>query len=85
MSPLAQSHGEVKDCRGGGRTPFFDLRTPLSSIKGYVEGLLDGVARDQEMRERYLRVIHDKSNHLDYLISNTRKWKYTNFPFIKKL
>ncbi len=29
-----------------------DLRTPLSSIKGYVEGLLDGVARDEEMREK---------------------------------
>lgn len=47
-----------------------DLRTPLSSIKGYVEGLLDGVARDQEMRERYLRVIYDKSNHLDNLIED---------------
>ncbi|SEQ47817.1 Signal transduction histidine kinase [Virgibacillus subterraneus] len=47
-----------------------DLRTPLSSIKGYVEGLLDGVAKDDAMRERYLRVIHDKSNHLDNLIED---------------
>ncbi|MBB5171936.1 sensor histidine kinase [Texcoconibacillus texcoconensis] len=47
-----------------------DLRTPLSSIKGYVEGLLDGVAKDDEMRERYLKVIHDKSNHLDNLIDD---------------
>src|SRR5690606_3492598 len=47
-----------------------DLRTPLSSIKGYVEGLLDGVAKDQEMRERYLKVIHDKSTHLDNLIED---------------
>lgn len=28
-----------------------DLRTPLTAIKGYVEGLRDGVASTPEMRE----------------------------------
>ncbi|HFR3771572.1 TPA: HAMP domain-containing protein, partial [Streptococcus suis] len=32
-----------------------DLRTPLTSIKGYAKGVLDGVANTDEMRERYLQ------------------------------
>ncbi|PSL44563.1 signal transduction histidine kinase [Salsuginibacillus halophilus] len=47
-----------------------DLRTPLSSIKGYVEGLQDGIAKDEEMRARYLQVIHDKAGHLETLIED---------------
>ncbi|MFZ3580060.1 sensor histidine kinase [Virgibacillus sp. DJP39] len=47
-----------------------DLRTPLSSIKGYVEGLQDGIVQNEEMKMRYLRVIHDKTNHLDTLIED---------------
>jgi signal transduction histidine kinase len=47
-----------------------DLRTPVTSIKGYVEGLLDGVAEDRETRERYLRVIKDKTERLIRLIED---------------
>ncbi|MBB6695256.1 HAMP domain-containing protein [Cohnella xylanilytica] len=42
-----------------------DLRTPITSIKGYVEGLQEGVARDPERFERYLAVIRDKTVQLD--------------------
>ncbi len=45
-----------------------DLRTPITSIKGYVEGLQDGVAKDEEMFDRYLQVIKDKTDKLDRLI-----------------
>jgi len=45
-----------------------DLRTPIASIKGYVEGLQDGVATDRKMFERYLAVIKDKTDKLDRLI-----------------
>jgi signal transduction histidine kinase len=45
-----------------------DLRTPIASIKGYVEGLQDGVVTDREMTERYLAVIKDKTEKLDRLI-----------------
>jgi signal transduction histidine kinase len=65
-----------------------DLRTPLSSIKGYVEGLLDGVAKDDAMRERYLRVIHDKSNHLDNLIEDLfeySKMELDQLPIYKEV
>ncbi|OIJ15208.1 hypothetical protein BKP35_05005 [Anaerobacillus arseniciselenatis] len=47
-----------------------DLRTPLASIKGYVEGLQDGIAHDVEMRNRYLDVIKKKTDQLDHLIED---------------
>ncbi|MFC7321491.1 sensor histidine kinase [Halobacillus campisalis] len=47
-----------------------DLRTPLSSIKGYVEGLEDGVADTKEKREKYYQVIRRKTDQLDRLIED---------------
>lgn len=45
-----------------------DIRTPLTSIKAYVEGLLDHVANTPERQERYLRVIQKKADVLERLI-----------------
>lgn len=45
-----------------------DLRTPLTAIKGYVEGLRDGVASTPEMREKYLRTIYQKACDMDNLV-----------------
>jgi len=45
-----------------------DLKTPITSIKGYVEGLLDGVATTPEKQEKYLRTIYNKSVDMDRLI-----------------
>lgn len=45
-----------------------DIRTPLTSIRAYVEGLLDHVADTPEKEERYLRVIEKKSEVLERLI-----------------
>lgn len=47
-----------------------DLKTPLTSIIGYVEGLQDGVVTNPETIENYLKVIHDKSQRLDHLIDD---------------
>lgn len=47
-----------------------DLRTPISSIKGYVEALQDGMARDEKQFQRYLKVIQDKTDRLDALIDD---------------
>lgn len=48
-----------------------DLRTPIASIKGYVEGLQDGIVKDNpEMFQRYLAVIRDKTSKLDHLIDD---------------
>lgn len=45
-----------------------DLKTPITTIKGYVEGLLDGVADTPEKQEKYLRTISNKANDMDKLI-----------------
>jgi signal transduction histidine kinase len=45
-----------------------DLRTPLTTIKAYVEGLLDNVADTPEKKIRYLRVIKKKSDEMNDLI-----------------
>ena len=47
-----------------------DLRTPMSSIKGYVEGLQDGIIHDREKFNRYITVIKNKTESLDNLIEN---------------
>ena len=46
-----------------------DLRSPLTSIQAYVEGLEDGVASTPEMRSRYLEVIKTKVRDIDALVS----------------
>ena len=46
-----------------------DLKTPVTSIKGYAEGLLDGVADTPEKKEKYLRTIFNKANEVDRLIN----------------
>lgn len=45
-----------------------DLKTPLTSIKGYLEGILDGVANTPEKQEKYLKTIANKVNDMDRLI-----------------
>lgn len=45
-----------------------DLKTPITAIKGYAEGLVDGVAVTPQMQERYLRTIYNKSIEMDRLI-----------------
>ena len=46
-----------------------DLKTPITSIKGYVEGIMDGVADTPEKQEKYLRIIYNKANEMDSLIN----------------
>lgn len=46
-----------------------DLKTPITSIKGYVEGIMDGVADTPEKMDKYIRTIYNKSNELDRLIN----------------
>ncbi|KKK39268.1 hypothetical protein WQ57_03260 [Mesobacillus campisalis] len=45
-----------------------DLKTPITSIKGYVEGIRDGIASSPVKLDRYLATIHQKANDLDHLI-----------------
>ena len=46
-----------------------DLKTPITSIKGYVEGIIDGVADTDEKMDRYIKTIYNKANALNALIN----------------
>lgn len=46
-----------------------DLKTPITAVKGYSEGLLDGVADTPEKRDKYLRTINSKANEMDALLN----------------
>lgn len=46
-----------------------DLKTPITAIKGYVEGIMDGVADTPEKMSRYIRTIYNKANEMDVLIN----------------
>jgi len=45
-----------------------DLRTPLTSVKGYLKGLRDGVANTPEKREQYLSIAYEKACDMDRLL-----------------
>ncbi|MEG0468982.1 MAG: HAMP domain-containing sensor histidine kinase [Longicatena sp.] len=47
-----------------------DLSTPLTSIQGYVNGLLDGVANTPEKQQHYLQIIQSKTKHMNDLVES---------------
>ncbi len=59
-----------------------DLRTPLTTIKGYVGGILDGIADTEEKRKKYLRAVQTRTADLAVLPI----WKiwWINCPIIIK-
>ena len=46
-----------------------DLKTPMTTIRGYVEGIVDGVADSPEKMDRYIKTIYNKVNEMDALIN----------------
>lgn len=47
-----------------------DLKTPVTSIKGYVDAISDGLASNPERLEKYLGIIRSKANTIESLINN---------------
>ena len=45
-----------------------DLKTPLTAIKGYAEGIMDGVADCEEKRNKYIRTIYTKASDMSVLV-----------------
>lgn len=45
-----------------------DLRTPLTSIQGYIKGVLDGVASDEESRRKYLQTAYDSTIEMNKML-----------------
>ncbi|NGZ77611.1 HAMP domain-containing histidine kinase [Saccharibacillus sp. VR-M41] len=63
-----------------------DLRSPLTSIKAYAEGLLDGVASTPESQRRYAGMIKTKADDIDHMVSRLFLFSkmdlgdYPNYP-----
>lgn len=45
-----------------------DLRTPLTSIKGYIKGIMDGVANTPEKQRKYIDTIYEQSKKMSMLL-----------------
>ncbi|QEK11238.1 HAMP domain-containing histidine kinase [Crassaminicella thermophila] len=45
-----------------------DLKTPIMSIKGYIEGIRDGIADTPDKMEKYINTIYEKARHMEGLI-----------------
>jgi signal transduction histidine kinase len=61
-----------------------DLKTPITTIRGYVDGILDGVADSPEKTTKYMRTIADKAEEMDRLIDELflySKLDLKNVPF----
>ncbi len=46
-----------------------DLKTPITTVKGYVEGIMDGVADTPEKLDHYIKTIYNKANDMDRLVN----------------
>ncbi|MFV0318642.1 MAG: sensor histidine kinase, partial [Microthrixaceae bacterium] len=57
-----------------------DLRTPLFSLRGYLEGLGDGVADTREKQERYLAIANEKAATLEALVEDL--FEYTRLEYL---
>ena len=60
-----------------------DLRSPLTSIKAFVEGISDGVASTPEMRREYLDIIIAKTDDINNMVSQLflfSKMDMGNYP-----
>jgi signal transduction histidine kinase len=64
-----------------------DLRTPLTSIKAYLEGIEKDIASTREKREKYTAVIRNKTSDMEHIINQLflfSKLDINDFPLILK-
>lgn len=65
-----------------------DLRTPLTSVKGYIKGLKDGIATTPEKQMQYLDIAYKKACEMDVLLQRLfyfSKMETGNMPFYKNV
>lgn len=60
-----------------------DLKTPITSIKGYVEGINDGIADNPEKMKRYLETIHAKAEIIDDMVNNLSTYSKLEMARVK--
>lgn len=62
-----------------------DLRTPLTAVKGFLKGILDGVANTPEKQRQYVKVSYQKACEMDILLQKLfffSKLETGNMPFV---
>lgn len=47
-----------------------ELKTPITSIKGFAETLMEGAAEDEKTRNQFLQIIYDESHRIQLLIDD---------------
>ncbi|AWB46369.1 sensor histidine kinase [Paenibacillus sp. CAA11] len=57
-----------------------DLKTPITTIQGYAEALQLQLVEDEPMRERYIRMIYDKSRIIARMVSAFFDWAKLDSP-----
>lgn len=65
-----------------------DLRTPLFALRGYLDGLDQGIAHSPEKQAKYLAICKEKSAQLDRLVEELftyTKMEYLEMDLNKKL
>lgn len=58
-----------------------DLRTPLTTIMGYLDGLLDGIADTPEKRIRYFKAIKTRTGNLVSLVDSLSEYSRLDAGF----
>ncbi len=56
-----------------------DLKTPITAIKGYAEGIIDGVADTAEKRTKYIKTIYTKANDMSVLVDELSFYSKIDF------
>jgi len=46
-----------------------DLKTPITTIKGYIEGIIDGIPSSKEKKDKYLKTIYQNTVNMETLIN----------------
>ena len=84
MDAMRASLAEARDKRNRFLAAVsHDLRTPLTSIGGYLEAIEDGLAEDPEVLDRYVSILRAKTRVLEERIAGllefaqmeTREWR----------
>ncbi len=55
-----------------------DLKTPITAIRGYAEGIIDGVADTPEKVDHYIKTIYNKTNEMTRLVNELTLYSQIN-------
>ena len=87
INDMAQALSELEDSRRSFvANVSHELRSPLTSMHGYVQGMLDGTIPPEE-HERYLAVVDDETRRLKVLVNdllNLSRIESGKFPMKKQ-